>query len=669
MKEAQTNTKQKVVKVDIPKRRGLLFWLILLTGGIIFLFSSIFSAPDRRNFELRKKESSDDTIKAYGLKEKEVDKIDWQKGTIYTYHHLGNNKQHLFYNKRRNFFEWLTEKKVIYQAFTEMNVDEIKDKKIEFDGFSIDKRITIPKIKLFFSKYHDMFFVKNRKLEKAFSFVFQGIYLIIMIHFIDIIFGTNFINLITYPFRTFKDNNQRINTISNIKFKNVGGLHEAKEELKEIVSYFHNPQLFWQRGAVVPKGILLVGPPGNGKTLLAKSLAGECNLPFLFRAGSEFEEALVGTGARRVRSLFEKARSYPQGCIIFIDEIDSIGYKRYSMNTNHTEQTLNQLLNELDGFKPRDNIIIVAATNSLKVLDKSLIRPGRFDRQIYIPLPNSKGRQEIIKLCIQKLTFKHKFDLEEITSMTKGLSGAQIVNMFNEASILSIRYKKESISQEIIFESYDRVLMGPSLTSHTISYEKKKVIAYHEAGHAIIGLSLPETVVKKITILPHLMSGGYTWVDLYGESGDDYLLNKGQILANVMSCLGGRASEELIFGEDCVTIGAYDDFKKASESVRDFIFRYGMSELGIIPTKESFFYKEESLADELPESTKQKIENERTKILDKCWTRVKSILQKKKKILDLFAEILLKKNTLYREEINYIFVNHISPFVSLLTKK
>ena len=246
---------------------------------------------------------------------------------------------------------------------------------------------------------------------------------------------------------------------------------------------------------------MLVGPPGNGKTLLAKALAGECNLPFLFRSGSEFEEMIVGLGAQRVRELFHKARSYPRGCIIFIDEIDSIGRKRYSAN-NHTELTLNQLLNELDGFRPRENIIILAATNTINVLDSALLRPGRFDRQIYIPLPNQKGRREIIRLHEKKINLHTDFDLEETISLTKGMSGAQIVNMFNEASILSIRQGGKVIDQEIIFEAYDRVLMGPSLTSQTLTPEKKKIVAYHEAGHAIIGLSLPETNVRKITIIP-----------------------------------------------------------------------------------------------------------------------------------------------------------------------
>jgi cell division protease FtsH len=245
--------------------------------------------------------------------------------------------------------------------------------------------------------------------------------------------------------------------------------------------------------------------------MLAKALAGECGLPFLFRSGSEFEEMMVGVGARRMRELFKEARSFPQGCIIFIDEIDSIGRKRYSRtNPTHSEMTLNQLLNELDGFRPRDNIVVVAATNLAESLDSALLRPGRFDRQIYIPLPSLKGRQEIIALHTRRLPLKPDLDLAEIASMTRGFSGAQIVNMLNEASVLSIRYNKKLIDYEIIFEAYDRTLMGPSLTSYTITPEKKKIVAYHEAGHAVIGMSLPETIVRKITIIPRLFAGGYT---------------------------------------------------------------------------------------------------------------------------------------------------------------
>ncbi|CAG8455033.1 21693_t:CDS:2 [Gigaspora margarita] len=322
--------------------------------------------------------------------------------------------------------------------------------------------------------------------------------------------------------------------ITNFHFSDIGGCQEAKEELKEIVSFFRDPQFFQQSGAKMPKGVLLVGPHGNGKTLLGKALAGECQLPFLFRSGSEFEEMLVGLGARRMRELFAEARSYPRGCIIFIDEIDSIGRRRNTPNSN--DLTLNQLLNELDGFRPREKIFILAATNFPQILDAALLRPGRFDRQIYVPLPNLQARREIIKLAAPK------------------------------ATLLCLRYGQKKISQELIFEAHDRVLMGPSSTSHTIHPNKKKIIAFHEAGHAIVGLSLPET-----------------------SQGDDNLISKNQILAQIAGFLGGRAAEELIFGLEHITVGAHSDFKKASQLVSEFIFHHGMSSLGIVPPSE-FFY-------------------------------------------------------------------------------
>ena len=452
--------------------------------------------------------------------------------------------------------------------------------------------------------------------------------------------------------------------IPNFQFQNVGGLYEAKEELQEVVSYFRNPRAFQQRGIKLPKGVLLVGPPGNGKTLLAKALAGECGLPFLFRSGSEFEEMVVGLGARRVRELFQEARSYPNGCIIFIDEIDSIGRKRNDPHSNYL--TLNQLLNELDGFRPRDNIVILAATNIPQTLDSALLRPGRFDRQIYIPLPNLKARQEIIKLSTQKIALSRNVNLGEVAAMTQGLSGAQIVGLFNEATILSLRYGQKMVDQEMIFEAYDRILMGPVSTSQTISLEKKRIIAYHEAGHALVGLSLPETTVKKITIVPRWAVGGYTWVALRDEKDDDNLVSKNQILAQISGLLGGRVSEELFLGSECVTVGAQDDFKKVSELVQSLIWDYGMSDLGITPTHKSFFWGNERNTGELSEKTKEKITAEKEKILSKCWKKVRFILRNKRFVLTLLAEELLRKNSLLQEEINYIFTNQISPFTPLL---
>jgi cell division protease FtsH len=321
-------------------------------------------------------------------------------------------------------------------------------------------------------------------------------------------------------------------------------------------------------------------------------------------------------GARRVRELFNEARNYPEGCIIFIDEIDSIGRKRNSPNSNDAT-SINQLLSELDGFQPRENIVILAATNTPEILDNALLRPGRFDRQIYISLPNRRARQEIIRLATTKTVFHPEVNLAETISLTEGLSGAQIVNLFNEANILSLRQGQNMVDQTMIFEAYDRILLGPASTSHTISLVNQKITAYHEAGHALIGLSLPETTVKKITIVPRSTAGGYTWTTLRSEEDDDQKINKSQILARIAVLLGGRASEELIFGPQNITIGAYDDLKKVSTIVQDLIFRYGMSELGIIPTAKNLFSHKENFVS-LPEKNKEKIAAEQEKILQQC---------------------------------------------------
>jgi len=647
------------------KKNPLFVLLIMVTLAFLgVVLVNYFSPTQTKNFQIQIDPNDEKKLLIHGLTKEEIkNKIDWQAGARYALHYRGQEFYQYLLGSKENLFWSLIRKPTLYSAITNLKAEQIRNKFINFESLPEIEDIKIPKIEFDLEKSGNLFAENSWSIEKLLSIITYIISIIISLWVIDMMFSTNFTGILAYPFKNWKKSAQESN-ISQITFKDVGGLHEAKEELAEIVTYFRNPQAFWQQGATIPKGFLLVGPPGNGKTMLAKAVAGECKLPFIFRSGSDFEEMVVGLGSRRVRELFQQARSYPQGCIIFIDEIDSIGRKRYSGN-NHTELTLNQLLNELDGFRPRENIIILAATNALNVLDSALLRPGRFDRQIYISLPNQNGRREIIALQARKLILSKDFDLEEIIVLTKGLSGAQIVNMLNEASILSIRQGKREINQEMIFEAYDRTLMGPSLSSQVLTPSKKKLIAYHEAGHAIIGASLPETKVRKITIIPRLMAGGYTWIDLIDNQGDDHLISKSQMLAHVMAFLGGRASEELIFGAEKITAGAYDDFKKASEIIRDLIFRYGMSDLGIIPTQASFFNNEE-IATELPETTKQKIEAEREKILSQCWKKVKTILRQKKKILSLLAEELLKKNSLRKEEIDFIFINQISPFTPLL---
>jgi len=634
----------------------LIVWL-----GILLI--NYFSSETPKSFEIQTNPKNEEKLLVYGLSKEDINNIDWQAGAKWANHYRGKDNYQYLLRSKGNFFLNLIKKPTVYSTTTELKAYQIRGKLIEFEKIPEIVDINIPNTEQDIERSFNAFAERSWDIERFLSIITYIISIVFSLWVSDMFFSTNFTGILFYPFKNWKKGAQE-SSIPHLKFKDIGGLNEAKEELAEIVTYFHNPQIFWQRGATVPKGILLVGPPGNGKTLLAKAVAGECKLPFIFRSGSDFEEMVVGLGSRRIRELFQQARSYQQGCIIFIDEIDSIGRKRYSAN-NHTELTLNQLLNELDGFRSRENIVILAATNTLNVLDSALLRPGRFDRQIYIPLPNQKGRREIIILQTRKLTLSKDFDLEETVALTKGLSGAQIVNMFNEASILSIRQGKRTINQEMIFEAYDRVLMGPSLISQDLAPSKKKIVAYHEAGHVVIGASLPETKVRKVTIIPRLMAGGYTWVDLRDNQGDDNLISKSQMLAHVMSFLGGRAGEELIFGTENVTVGAYDDFKKASEIVRDLIFRYGMSDLGIIPTQESFF-KNEEIATELPETTKQKIEAEREKILNQCWKKVKTILRQKKNTLSLIAETLIIKNSLQKEEIDFILINQISPFISLL---
>lgn len=469
----------------------------------------------------------------------------------------------------------------------------------------------------------------------------------------------------------FRNNSSvRSNKMSKVSFKDVAGLYEAKKELEEIVAFFHNPKLFRRIGIKMPKGVLLVGPPGNGKTLLAKALAGECKIPFFSCSGSQFDEALVGLGALKIRKLFQEARECPRGCIIFIDEIDTIGYKRYSANiSRNNEQTLNQLLHEMDGFESQKNVFVLGATNNLDVLDPALLRPGRFDRQIYISEPNLRNRRDIINLCLSSIFLLNteELDVEEIAYLTKGLSAAQITNVFNEAAILCVRDKKQIMKLEVIFEAIDKVLLGPSIISHIISDTNLKKVAYHEAGHAIVGLFLPEILVKKITIIPHSFSLGYTWLETKDE--DDYgnMINKKEILAQVMVSLGGRISEELFLKDEQVTAGAHDDFRKASKLIREMITEFGFSDLGIIleATKPNISFG--TISANISQNMIQKIEETAKKILDQCLEKVKEILSRKKKTVELLVQFLLRKKCVYKPEINYIYINETDPELFLIS--
>ena len=363
-----------------------------------------------------------------------------------------------------------------------------------------------------------------------------------------------------------------------VTFKDVAGLTEEKEEVKELIDFLKNPKKFQSMGARIPKGVLLVGPPGTGKTLLARSVAGESNVPFYFISGSDFVELFVGVGASRVRDMFKQAK-HNAPCLIFIDEIDAVGRQRGAgLGGGHDEreQTLNQLLTEMDGFGANEGIIIMAATNRPDVLDPALLRPGRFDRQITVNLPDVKGREEILEVHAKGKTFAKGVNLSNIAKRTVGFSGADLENLLNEAALLAVRRDKKAITMSEIDEAHDRVLMGPAKVTKKYTEQEKKVVAYHEAGHAVVGIKLEgANEVQKITIIPRGSAGGY---NLMLPKEETFLSTKKELLETISGLLGGRVAEELVFKE--ITTGAHNDFEKATKIARAMVTEYGMSDLG-----------------------------------------------------------------------------------------
>lgn len=659
MNEKEILTKQKKQHFSLwvwAKNNPFIFILILFF--LLFLLFNWLGKDNRKPFRFVKEENTG-KILIGSLEEKDYRDINFDKKPKLTNYPFSKKYEYVFEGKNSKWWQKIFP--THYYALSELEPEEIEKTCLNEEGRLIIEREDKERpFELIVPEERSSFLTKRRVPD----WVRQILISLAVVFIIDLMIGGPIMSRI---FSRSRHRGVELADSPSIKFKDIGGLHEAKEELQEIIAYFRNPHVFWKHGAKIPKGVLLVGQPGNGKTLLAKALAGECKLPFIYRSAPEFEKGIVGWGAADVRNTFAIARKYAQekgGCFIFVDEIDAIAGKRnHSLSSHH--ETLNQLLNELDGFSPRENVIFLAATNSLQSLDPALLRPGRFDRHILVPMPGYQARKEIITLCLTKKMLKINVDLEELVAITEGLSGAQIVNVFNEAVILSLRHNRSCIDEEIIFEAFDRTLMGPSSKSYKISPQKKLLIAYHEAGHALVGLSLPETKVKKITIVPRWSAGGYTWISLREQNDDSYLVNKNQILAQVTGLLGGRASEEMIYGRGYVTVGAQSDFKKASSLIRDLILRYGMSDLGIIFTQDSPFFGEENLQ-ELSENSRQKIEKETEKILQQCYQRAQNILQEKRKVLDLLAKALVEKNTLQKEEIYYIFLNEKLPGQALL---
>ena len=441
-----------------------------------------------------------------------------------------------------------------------------------------------------------------------------------------------------------------------VRFSDVAGLKEEKEEVSELIDFLKNPKKFQKLGARIPKGVLLVGPPGTGKTLLAKAVAGEANVPFYFISGSDFVELFVGVGASRVRDMFKEAkRNAP--CLIFIDEIDAVGRQRGSgIGGGHDEreQTLNQLLTEMDGFGANEGIIIIAATNRPDVLDPALLRPGRFDRQVTVNLPDTEEREAILKVHAKNKVLAKDVNLKSISSRTSGFSGADLENLMNESALLAVRKNESAITLEDIDEATDRVLMGPAKTSRKVSDEIKWLTAVHESGHAVLGLKLKDAMeVQKITIVPRGMAGGYT---AYTPKEDNITrYTKNEMIAMITSSLGGRAAEELFLGD--VTTGASDDFKRSTNLARSMVTEYGMSDLGPIRYEQNtsenvFLGRDYNKTKNYSDQVALEIDKEVQKIITKCYDNAKKILEENKDLVMLLSHTLIERETITKEQID-----------------
>src|SRR5690625_4712733 len=451
-----------------------------------------------------------------------------------------------------------------------------------------------------------------------------------------------------------------------VRFKDVAGADEEKQELVEVVEFLKDPRKFTKVGARIPKGVLLVGPPGTGKTLLARAVAGEAGKPFFSISGSDFVEMFVGVGASRVRDLFENAKKNSP-CIIFIDEIDAVGRQRGAgLGGGHDEreQTLNQLLVEMDGFDANEGIIMIAATNRPDILDPALLRPGRFDRQITVDRPDVRGREAILKVHSRNKPLDKTVDIKTIAMRTPGFSGADLENLLNEAALVAARHDKASIGMLEIDEAIDRVIAGPAKKSRVISEKERKIVAYHESGHTIIGMVLDDAdTVHKVTIVPRGQAGGYA-VMLPKE--DRYMVTKTELFDKITGLLGGRVAEELIFGEDHVSTGASNDFQRATNIANKMITEYGMSDKigplqftggGGDPFLGRDLHSDPNYSDEIAHEIDQEMQN----FINYCYDRAKRILTENKEKLELIAKTLLDIETLDEKQIKGLFHEGILP--------
>ncbi|MBD2342931.1 ATP-dependent zinc metalloprotease FtsH3 [Anabaena subtropica] len=453
---------------------------------------------------------------------------------------------------------------------------------------------------------------------------------------------------------------------TQVTFGDVAGIDQAKLELNEVVDFLKNADRFTAVGAKIPKGVLLVGPPGTGKTLLARAVAGEAGVPFFSISGSEFVEMFVGVGASRVRDLFEQAKTNAP-CIVFIDEIDAVGRQRgagLGGGNDEREQTLNQLLTEMDGFEGNTGIIIIAATNRPDVLDAALLRPGRFDRQVVVDRPDYAGRSEILKVHARGKTLAKDVDLDKIARRTPGFTGADLSNLLNEAAILAARRNLTEISMDEINDAIDRVLAGPEKKDRVMSEKRKVLVAYHEAGHALVGALMPDyDPVQKISIIPRGRAGGLTWFTPSEDRMDTGLYSRAYLENQMAVALGGRIAEEIIFGEEEVTTGASNDLQQVARVARQMITRFGMSDkLGPVALgrqQGNMFLGRDIMSErDFSEETAAAIDEEVHKLVETAYTRAKEVLVNNRHILDQIAQMLVDKETVDADELQEILVNN-----------
>ena len=448
---------------------------------------------------------------------------------------------------------------------------------------------------------------------------------------------------------------------TGVKFDDVAGIEEAKEELQEVVTFLKQPEKFTAVGARIPKGVLLVGPPGTGKTLLAKAIAGEAGVPFFSISGSEFVEMFVGVGASRVRDLFKKAKDNAP-CIIFIDEIDAVGRQRgagIGGGNDEREQTLNQLLTEMDGFEGNTGIIIIAATNRPDVLDAALLRPGRFDRQVQVDAPDIKGRLEVLQVHARNKKLDPSVSLEAIARRTPGFTGADLANLLNEAAILTARRRKEGITLLEIDDAVDRVVAGMEGTP-LVDSKSKRLIAYHEIGHALVGTLLKDhDPVQKVTLIPRGQAQGLTWFTPNEEQG---LISRSQLKARITGALGGRAAEEVVFGSAEVTTGAGGDLQQLSGMARQMVTRFGMSDLGPLSLEsqqgEVFLGRDWTTRSEYSEAIACRIDGQVRMIVEECYTNAKKIMRDHRSLADRLVDLLIEKETINGDELRQIVAEY-----------